>query len=378
MFCATFCAASSRPCLEQVLKDVEKKDGAPPTSEEMKSLEVLCGATKAECKRRCGDDGAGFVAANTVVPPPPPCGGKKLKVHFYDVGQALAALVELPDGRRILVDTGEQPNRCGAPCKDWSAHLLAMLGKDVPDKKLDMIWTTHQHSDHVGNADTVLKTFSVTNYVDNGTRLDEKDTGKPGPVSRARKAAKDRGTKVVVIDPQNKQSPLKDGGDVTIRPVVPAQWPANCDKDPNDCSIALRIDYCKSSVLFTGDAEAKEEEHLVTEPVTLLQAGHHGSETSSSEAFAKRVHAGWVVISSAKKDEGTNKAYCHPRRSAVERLSALTASQQKRAMQVFDGDCKKPKPSDWVSIDVSDRVFSTARDGDVVLTTTGDGRFERE
>jgi competence protein ComEC len=301
-----------------------------------------------------------------------------MKVRFYDVGQALSALVELPDGRRILVDTGEQPTRCGKPCKDWSAHLLAALAKDVPDKKLDLVWTTHQHSDHAGNADTVLQTFTVATYVDNGTRLDEKDTGKPGPVPRARKAAKDRGTKIVVVDPQNTSSPLADGGDVTIRPVVPAKWPANCDKEPNDCSIALRIDYCKSSVLFTGDAEAKEEALLATDAVTLLQAGHHGSETSSSEAFAKRARAGWVVISSGKKDEGTNKTYCHPRRATVERLAGLTAAQSTRAMQVFDGDCKRPKPGDWVSIDVSDRVFATARDGDVLLTTTGDGQFVRE
>lgn len=48
-------------------------------------------------------------------------------------------------------------------------------------------------------------------------------------------------------------------------------------------------------------------------------------------------------------------------------------------MQVFEGtDCKAPGPKDWTTIDVSDRVFSTARDGDVVLVTTGDGEFARE
>ncbi|MBX3187492.1 MAG: MBL fold metallo-hydrolase [Labilithrix sp.] len=379
-FCADWCASTSKPCLEQAQKDVEKTDGAPPSEEEMKNLELFCGVTRARCKRRCGDEGAGFLAANSGLPAPAACGGAKMKVRFYDVGQALAALVELPDGRRILVDTGEQPTRagCGKPCKDWSAHLLAALAKDVPDKKLDVVWTTHQHSDHAGNADTVLKTFEVATYVDNGTRLDEKDGGKPGPIARARKAAADRGTKIVVVDPEHVASPLADVGDVKVRPVVPSKWPTNCDKDPNDCSIALRIDYCKSSVLFTGDAEAKEEALFATDAVTLLQAGHHGSDTSSSEAFAARVRPGWVVISSGKKDEGTNRDYCHPRRSTVERLEGFTASQAKRPLEVFDGICKKPKPGDWVSIDVSDRVFATARDGDILLTTTGDGQFVRE
>ena len=40
------------------------------------------------------------------------CGaGRSLVVHFYDLGQALSALVDLPDGRHVLVDTGERPHR---------------------------------------------------------------------------------------------------------------------------------------------------------------------------------------------------------------------------------------------------------------------------
>lgn len=296
-------------------------------------------------------------------------------MKFYDVGQALAALVELPDGRRVLVDTGEQPTRagCGAPCKAWSDHLLAGLAADVADKRLDLIWVTHQHSDHVGNADTILQTFTVGTYVDNGTSLAD------GPIVRARKAAQARGTTIVIVDPQHHESPLADGGDVTLRALVPSSWPAKCDNDPNDCSIGLRLDYCKSSVLFTGDAEAKEEVLLTTGAVTLLQAGHHGSDTSSSSAFARAVHPAWVVISSGKKDEGTNRTYCHPRRETVDRLGALTGGATTRPMQVFQGtSCRTPGPKDWTTIEVSDHVLATARDGDVVLVTTGDGAFAQE
>lgn len=48
-----------------------------------------------------------------------------LKVHFFDVAQALAVLVELPGGETILVDTGESPTRpgCGAVCNDAHEHL---------------------------------------------------------------------------------------------------------------------------------------------------------------------------------------------------------------------------------------------------------------
>jgi competence protein ComEC len=341
---------------------------------------AACGGSSSQPARPppASPSAAGPDSSNS--PPATPCGGKKLRVKFYDVGQALSVLVELPDGLRVLVDTGEQPTRagCDEPCKAWSEHLLTELAKDLPDKKLDVIWTTHQHSDHVGNADTILKRFSVGAYVDNGTNLDD-DKTKPGPVLRARQAAQARGTKIVVVDPEHRESPIAGVGDVKVRPVVPSRWPTKCETHPNDCSIGLRIDYCKSSVLFTGDAEAKEEALLNAGPATLLQAGHHGSDTSSSAAFATAVHPAWVVISSGKKDEGTNRTYCHPQRSAVERLSTLTGSKTTRPMEVFQGtNCKESSSTGWTTIDVSDRVFVTARDGDVVLVTAGDGQFAKE
>lgn len=156
--------------------------------------------------------------------------------RFYDVGQALSALVELPDGRRILVDTGDLPGRagCGGPCRAWSQHLLQGLARDVPDKKLAAIWTTHQHSDHAGNAPAILQMFTVGVYVDNGTRLDEP------LVKRAREAATQRGTSVSEINAEHVRSPIAPAAGVTITPIVPRPWPSDYSEPPNDCSIGLR------------------------------------------------------------------------------------------------------------------------------------------
>ena len=295
-----------------------------------------------------------------------------MTVRFYDVGQALAVLVELPDGRRVLIDAGEQPKRagCGAPCERWSKHLLDSLDRDVPDKRLDLLWITHQHSDHAGNAEAILRSFRVAQYVDNGTNLDS------GPIERARRAANESETDVVVVDPMRPDCPLADGSEVRLKPLVPRSWPAPCDDAPNDCSIGLRIDYCESSVLFTGDAEHEEEAVFeLASPAHLLQVGHHGSDTSSSEPFMNKVRPSWAIISVAKRDEGTNRTYCHPRRSTIERLSAHVGTSAPRPLEVFQG--KKCSDGDWTTIDVSERILVTARDGDIVLTTTGDGEFFR-
>ena len=82
----------------------------------------------------------------TAALPPDRCGtGAPLVVHFYDAGQALAALVDLPDGRRVLVDTGESPTRagCGEPCRTWHERILSGLRADLGEDGLDLLWITH-------------------------------------------------------------------------------------------------------------------------------------------------------------------------------------------------------------------------------------------
>ncbi len=98
------------------------------------------------------------------------CGrGRRMQIHFYDVGQGLAALVDLPDGRHILVDAGDRPRQqhapgAGASSESWIAQLRA----DLKGEPIDLMWITHQHADHLGGAPEVLSSLKVGSYVDNG------------------------------------------------------------------------------------------------------------------------------------------------------------------------------------------------------------------
>ena len=319
---------------------------------------------------------------NQVVAPPtqtPACpAGPPMRVHFYDAGQALSVLVTLPDGRHVLVDTGESPRRPCTGCKAWHQRVMGGLSKDLGTSKLDLLWITHQHSDHVGGARDVLGTFPVVLYVDNGLDLD-----RTAAIRDARAAVASSGAELRVVDPDHPEAPITPGPGVTLTPIVPAAWPAACPGDPNACSIALRIDYCKSSVLFTGDAPREEEDVLNTHgEVTLLQVGHHGSKTSSGDSFLMRTKPKYAVISAAKPGEGTNEGYCHPRAITVENLTRAMGGAGRTTVKAFDGavKCTKgdPQPEHWLDVPASERLWVTARDGDVALTTTGDGEFTRE
>ena len=136
-------------------------------------------------------------------------------------------------------------------------------------------------------------------------------------------------------------------------------------------------------MLFTGDAPKEEEEVLDTRgEVTLLQVGHHGSRTSTGEAFLARTRPKYAVISSARPGEGTNDGYCHPRAVTVEALTRAMGGPGTRAVRAFDGAvrCRKgePQADHWFDVPASDRIWVTARDGDVSLTTARDGVFTKE
>jgi competence protein ComEC len=306
------------------------------------------------------------------------CGGAPLTVHFFDVGQGLSVLVKLPDGRNLLVDAGEDPNRpfCGAPCKDWDQRLLAALPAALGTSKLDALWITHQHSDHLGGVPSVLKGLSLGVYVDNGLDLKKKQ------IVNARAAAQASGAQILVESPGNATPPLPASSEVKLTPVLPATWPEDCSSNPNECSIALRIDYCKSSILFTGDAEVGLEGLLDPGDVDLLQVGHHASATSSTAAFLGKTKPNYAVISSGKPDEGTNGGFCHPREVTVAALTTAMGGPGSKTIKSFDSNdgnvkCGRNKPANWVEAPANDNLWSTARDGDVVLVTKGDGSFER-
>ena len=299
-----------------------------------------------------------------------------MTVHFYDVEQGLAALVTLPDGRNILVDTGASPTApgCGEPCRRAHDNLVSGLERDLGGRPIDVIWITHQHMDHLGGAPDLLERFHVRKYVENGRDQESAE------VVKAHGAAAATHTPVRTVGPLNAVSPLSSSKNLRIRAIVPSAWSTACKSDENECSIGLRIDYCGSSVLFTGDAELREEATLDPHgAATLVQLGHHGSNTSSGDAFLAAVSPKYAVVSAGHPGVGMNRSYCHPHASTLERVTKVLGGAGNTTIEAFDESvvCGKETRSNWVRVPVSDRLWATERDGDVVLVTTGDGKFTR-
>lgn len=218
------------------------------------------------------------------------------EVHFIDVGQADSALI-LCDGEAMLIDGGT--NEAGSLVADYIEE------QDVD--RLKYMIGTHPHEDHVGGLDTVMDSVTTETLL---VPTLEYDSRTYGDILEA------AGNNHVTI-----QYPAVGNtyslGEAVITVLAPVR---SGYVDTNNYSIVVRIDYGEISFLFTGDAEIESEYDMLETGLNLnadvLKAGHHGSDTSTSEGFIRAVCPSYAVISA-----GTHNSYGHPATQTIERLT---------------------------------------------------------
>ncbi len=229
-----------------------------------------------------------------------------LTIHFINVGQSDAILVEGPN-QTLLMDTGDFTD---------DGKLVVEYLQDHDIERLDYLASSHADADHIGGHAAVIEYFEtqgegVGAIYDPGiaasTQTYERylDAVEQYNVTLYETRAGDRipfdGARVAVLGPSR---PYLENG------------------DRNENSVILKLSYGETSVLLPGDAEAAQETDLVERygdqlESTVLRAAHHGSQSSSTEAFLDAVDPQAVVVTSAYDSQ-----YGHPDEVVLERLAA--------------------------------------------------------
>ncbi|MBU5254049.1 MBL fold metallo-hydrolase [Lysinibacillus capsici] len=227
----------------------------------------------------------------------PVTSGHEMQVHFIDVGQGDSILIESPSGKTMLIDGG---------VKGAGQQIVSYL-KELGINKLDIVVATHPDADHIGGLIPVLDNMTIEQFYDSGkvhtsqtfeemlTRIDEKNI--PYHVPKIGDDIEfDKGVNVKVLNANDQAT------------------------DNNDASIVLKMTYGNVSFLLTGDAGVALEKEMLQYDVeaTVLKAGHHGSNTSSSEEFIQAVKPKVAILS-----YGEDNKYGHPHAEIVDRLQAI-------------------------------------------------------
>lgn len=231
------------------------------------------------------------------------------EMHVLDVGQGDAILVRTDRGRWILFDAGRIWRSGDAGRSRIVPYVMARGGS------LEAFVLSHAHADHIGGASSIIRSLHPHVFWDaafaQGSQV----------YAGALRTADSAGTVWRRVHPSDTMR--VDG--VLVRFLAPdSAWTASLS-DPNEASTIALVEFGETRFLLTGDAERAEEAWLLDHSfdelhADVLKVAHHGSSTSSTEAFVKAVQPALAVIS-----VGADNLYGHPSADVIAALGRAGA-----------------------------------------------------
>ncbi len=220
-----------------------------------------------------------------------------LVVRFLDVGQADCEVLQFPDGRNVIIDSG------GRETADKLVDKLKTFGIE----KFDYVIATHPHEDHIGGMSKILDNFETgIFYMPDAVSSTKVFEDMISSLEQKGVNVKQATAGVCVMDEQG----------VKMEFVAPVGDNYN---DKNNYSAVLKLTYNKRAFLFTGDAERISEREMLDSGAYLkadvIKVGHHGSDSSTGEDFLNAIGPKYAVI-----EVGADNDYGHPHIKILERL----------------------------------------------------------
>ena len=230
----------------------------------------------------------------------------QLNFYFVNVGMGNATYIELPNGQNALIDGGP------------SVKPIEAFLKSKNITHIDHVVLTHPHSDHYMGLKKVFKIATVSNFYDSkAENLNAKGDNNLRALAEAQGSVTyypkigeqlnwDNTVNIKVLNTCETDTPSRDNGII------------------NNCSIVLKFTYAGQKVLLTADLEEPGEKRVMSRfpaselQADVIQAGHHGSKTASSQAFLNAVQPKIAILS-----YGTNNKYGFPHYEVVSKLQAM-------------------------------------------------------
>lgn len=257
------------------------------------------------------------------------------KFTFLDVGQGDAVHVETPQGKHILVDAGRW-----TPGGNSGSKIIIPYFKSLGVDKIDALILSHPHADHIGGVNSILEEMEVDRIYQSDYEYDSqifqnfmyKTDKKSIPVKHVfagEQIELDTDFRIYVVGPAKKTS---------------------LASNPNNYSVAIKLQYGNTSVLLTGDAEKQQEQKMANIYGEFLESelykmGHHGSKTSSTSKLMSFVQPEFSVASLAYKNR-----FRHPNREAITNVSRFSKVNYFTSLEgavIFESDGTSITPLEW-------------------------------
>ena len=213
-------------------------------------------------------------------------------------GEMVVTMIECGQADSFLIQQGEMNALVDCGEESTGDDVVAYL-KSIGITRLDYVFGTHPHDDHMGGMYMVITNFEVGKIIIPNKQV---TTGWFKDLMAEIKAGSydpknpDKEVRYVVEYPE--PGDTYQLGDAIIEVLGPIDMTSS---NPNNWSTVMMVSFGEQDLLMTGDAEKSVEKALIKAGVDLdaeiLKVGHHGSETSSSDEFLDAVDPDYALIS---------------------------------------------------------------------------------
>ncbi len=224
-----------------------------------------------------------------------------LEITFVNVGQGDGAIINMHGGETLLVDSGGKSEFSSYdPGKEIFLPYLLDNGYTNIDKAI----ISHCHSDHCSGILAAIETINIEEIVM------PKTLEKNEYQEKIEKAAREKNIPITYVC---EGDVLNFSSGMSIVVHSPSETEI-LNKDENETSIVMEVQYKGFKCLFTGDIGKETEARLtgVIDDTDVVKMAHHGSSNSNSREFADVVKAEYAIAS-----VGENNMYGFPKADAV-------------------------------------------------------------
>lgn len=285
--------------------------------------------------------------------------GDTLQMTVLDIGQGDCIYIAFPDGKNMIMDIGSE----FGSTSPWQHANEFLQQKNVT--QIDYLFITHGDYDHIREAKKLIDNYEIKSFYMPLDKAQDSNTWlKLLDAARAEDYTDENGNKVDSQYNNNVGSYTISGENWEMKcySFDEADYPTGTNAEKiNAVSPICLLEYADRTIVLTGDANEMTEEYVLEKgylnniDTDILKVGHHGSKSSTTQAFLDKIDAEFAIISTSGTREQPNESYTHPNPDLLARLDGYTDA-------VPDADYNGFR-----------QIYITASDGDITVTRGENG-----